>query len=70
MARNKDFFDKFNIEPDYKDVDNLTKFLSPRMRMLSREKTGISAKNQRKLAKAIKYARYLALIPYSSVQAR
>lgn len=69
MARNKDFFDKFNIEPDYKDVDNLTKFLSPRMKMLSREKTGISAKNQRKLAKAIKYARYLALIPYSSVQA-
>lgn len=64
----KDFFTKFNIEPDYKDIDNLEKFLSPRMKMLSREKTGISAKNQRKLSKAIKYARYLALIPYTSYQ--
>lgn len=70
MANNttKDFFNKFNVIPDYKDVDNLVKFLSPRMKMLSREKTGITAKNQRKLSKAIKHARYLALIPTTSYQ--
>jgi small subunit ribosomal protein S18 len=67
MAK-KDFFEKYNIVPDYKDVDNLVKFLSPRMKLLSREKTGVNAKNQRKLSKAIKYARYLALIPFTSYQ--
>lgn len=64
----KDFFKKFNIEPDYKDVDNLTKFLSPRMKLLGREKTGLTAKTQKKLSKAIKYARYLGLIPFTSYQ--
>lgn len=64
----KDFFNKFKIEPDYKDVDNLVKFLSPRMKLMSREKTGVTAKTQKKLSKAIKYARYLALIPFTSYQ--
>lgn len=32
--------------------------------MLSREKTGVCAKHQRKLAKAIKRARFLALLPF------
>lgn len=64
----KDFFKKFNIEPDYKDVENLTKFLSPRMKLLGRDKTGLNAKTQKKLSQAIKYARYLALIPFTSYQ--
>ncbi|MCX7881142.1 MAG: 30S ribosomal protein S18 [Patescibacteria group bacterium] len=60
----KCFFCQYKIEPDYKDVVNLEKFLSPRKKILGREKTGVCAKHQRKLTKAIKYARYLALIPY------
>ncbi len=68
MATSKDFFKKFNIEPDYKDIENITKFLSPRMKLLSREKTGLSAKTQKKLSQAVKYARYLALIPFTSYQ--
>lgn len=68
MARKTCFFEKYGIEPDYKDVDNISKFLTPRMKLMSREKSGVSAKNQRKLSKAIKHARYLALIPFSSVQ--
>ncbi|MCX7996478.1 MAG: 30S ribosomal protein S18 [Patescibacteria group bacterium] len=64
----KDFFQKFDTTPDYKDVDNLVKFLSARMKILPREKTGVNAKNQKALTKAIKYARYLALIPYTSYQ--
>lgn len=65
MARKTCFFTKYGIEPDYKDIENLEKFLSPRKKVLSREKTGVSAKNQRKLSKAIKHARYLALIPFT-----
>jgi small subunit ribosomal protein S18 len=63
---NKCFFCKFNAVPDYKDVENLEKFLSPRKKLLSREKTGVCAKHQRQLTKHIKYARFLALIPYVS----
>lgn len=63
-----DYFEKQNIVPDYKDVDMISKFLTTRMRIASRERSGVSAKNQRKLSKAIKYARYLALIPYTSYQ--
>lgn len=64
----KDYFEKLGTTPDYKDVDTLLKFLTMRMRVASRERTGVTAKNQRKLSKAIKYARYLALIPYTSYQ--
>ncbi len=62
------FFCKYNTTPDYKDVENLEKFLSPRKKMVSREKSNVCAKHQRSLSKHIKYARYLALIPYTSYQ--
>lgn len=62
------FFCQFKIEPDYKDVDNLKKFISPRGKILSRKITQVCARHQRKLAKNIKYARFLALIPYVSYQ--
>jgi small subunit ribosomal protein S18 len=62
------FFCKYNTTPDYKDVENLEKFLSPRKKMVSREKSNVCAKHQRSLSKHIKYARFLALIPYTSYQ--
>lgn len=62
------FFCTYNTLPDYKDVENLEKFLSPRKKLLSREKTGVCAKHQRRLTKHIKYARFLALIPFTSYQ--
>ncbi|MFW5704129.1 MAG: 30S ribosomal protein S18 [Patescibacteria group bacterium] len=68
MAKNTCFFSKYGIEPNYKDIENISKFLSPQMKLLNREKSGVSAKNQRKLSKAVKHARYLALIPYTSNQ--
>lgn len=64
----KCFFCKYNSHPDYKDLENLTKFLSPRMKVLNREKSNVCAKHQRELSKNIKYARFLALIPYTSYQ--
>lgn len=64
----KCFFCKYSISPYYRDVENLEKFLSPRKKIVSREKTGVCAKHQRQLTKHLKYARYLALIPYVSYQ--
>ena len=64
----KCFYCKYSIDPDYKDVENLEKFLTPRKKIVSREKSGICAKHQRALSKNIKYARYLALVPYTSYQ--
>lgn len=49
---------------DYKDTEILKKFINPHGRILSRKKTGVCAKNQRKLANAIKLARFMALMPY------
>jgi len=56
------------MEPDYKVVENLEKFLTPRKKIVSREKSGVCAKHQRTLSKQVKYARYLALVPFTSYQ--
>lgn len=62
------FFCQYRTEPTFKDIDNLVKFLSPRFKILNREKSHVCAKHQRKLTKAMKHARFLALIPYVSYQ--
>ena len=49
---------------DYKDVELLKKFVSPSGRISPRRLTGTCAKYQRELAKAIKNARFMALLPY------
>ena len=48
---------------DYKDVDLLKRFISERGKILPRRVTGTSAKNQRKVANAIKRARIMGLLP-------
>lgn len=49
---------------DYKDLELLSKFKNQHGRMIARKHTGLSAKNQKKVEKAIKQARFMALIPY------
>ena len=49
---------------DYKDVELLKKFITPSGKISARRMTGTSAKYQRQLAKAVKNARYMALLPY------
>ncbi len=49
---------------DYKDPVFLRKFLNEQGKILPRRLTGTSLKFQRKVAKAIKRARHLALLPY------
>jgi len=61
------YFTQNNIKHiDYKDVDILKKFLNPHARILSRKRTGVTAKNQRKLALAVKRARFMGLVPFVS----
>lgn len=51
---------------DYKDVDLLKQFIPERGKIMPRRITGTSARHQRMLAKAIKRARHLALLPYTT----
>lgn len=47
---------------DYKNLNLLQKFVSDRGKIQPRRMTGVSAKDQRDLARAIKQARYLGLL--------
>lgn len=49
----------------YKDPSFLRKFITPFGAILPRNKTGLSAKEQKKLARAIKRARHLAMLPFT-----
>ena len=51
---------------DWKDVDFLERFIPERGKIMPRRISGISAKDQRRVARAIKRARVMALIPYVS----
>ena len=51
---------------DYKDVKLLQRFLSERGKIVPSRITAVSAKRQRELARAIKRARFLSLLPYST----
>lgn len=55
---------------DYKDVDKLRKLISDRGKIDPRRKTGLTAKDQRKLAREIKRARHVALLPYTAEHQR
>ncbi|WP_308917344.1 30S ribosomal protein S18 [Jannaschia sp. LMIT008] len=50
---------------DYKDTRLLQRYVSERGKIVPSRITAVSAKNQRKLARAIKRARFLALLPYA-----
>lgn len=51
---------------DYKDVAKLRKYLTERGKIMPRRMSGTCAKHQRQLAMAIKRARIVALLPYST----
>ena len=51
---------------DYKDVAKLRRFISERAKILPRRVTGTCAHHQRELTTAIKRARQVALLPYTS----
>lgn len=49
---------------DYKDTENFKRFLDPFSKIMPKAQTNVCAKHQRKLARAVKRARLLALIPF------
>ena len=49
---------------DYKDITSLRAHVNPHARMMNRRRTGMTAKGQRNFARAIKRARFMALMPY------
>ena len=53
-------------EIDYKDLLHLKKFVSERSKILPRRISGACGKHQRQLTVAVKRARYMALLPYTS----
>ncbi len=58
-------FDKSGKEPDYKDIETISRFISDRAKVLGKDRTGVCAKHQRKLTLAIKRARHLGLLPFT-----
>ena len=58
--------DKNYTDIDYKDVNKLKRYVSERGKILPRRITGNCAKHQRRLTEAIKRARHIALLPYTS----
>jgi small subunit ribosomal protein S18 len=59
------YFKSNNIKHiDYKDIEILRKFLTPTGKIMPSKRTGVCKKNQRKLAQAIKYARFMGLLPF------
>ncbi|MBT4160981.1 MAG: 30S ribosomal protein S18 [Gammaproteobacteria bacterium] len=52
-------------EIDYKDLEILKAYISETGKIVPSRITGTKARYQRQLAKAVKRARYLALLPYT-----
>lgn len=55
---------------DHKNIKKLSRFITDRGKIIPRRVTGTCAKHQRQLGAAIKRARYLALMPYTSEHLR
>ena len=54
----------YNQKIDYKDIDLLKLFITEQGKILPRRATGVTVQQQRQLAKAIKRARVLSLLPF------
>lgn len=57
-------FCQSNQTVDYKRSDELSQFITDRGKIISRGRTGVCARHQRLLAREIKRARHLALLPF------
>ena len=67
---NKAFFKRKNLgdnqdfKIDYKDVKFLSRYISEKGKIMPSRITNVSAKTQREISRAVKRARYVALLPY------
>ena len=58
-------FCKERRDPDYKDWNELAKYLTDRAKIIPKSRSGICAKHQRRLSVEIKRARHLGLLPFT-----
>lgn len=63
-----DEFATTGLKPDYKDFERLRRYVNSQGKILPRRRSGLSAKNQRLIAIAVKRARHLALLPMPGVK--
>ncbi|TQC54172.1 30S ribosomal protein S18 [Mycoplasmopsis mucosicanis] len=69
--RRRSLIEELNLNYiDYKDIDLLSKFVTGTGQIKARSLTGLSAKDQRKVAMAIKRARFMALMPFTKERVR
>lgn len=59
------FFCKGKVDPTYTDVATLRKFVSDRGKIVPKIRTAVCSKHQRRVTRQIKYARHLALLPFT-----
>lgn len=58
------YFCQSKTNPSYTDLANLRRFLTDRAKIVAKERSGVCARHQRQVAKNIKYARHLSLLPF------
>ncbi|MFG0328905.1 MAG: 30S ribosomal protein S18 [Phycisphaerales bacterium] len=54
------------LHVDFKDADSLRRLMSPNGKIYSAKRLGVTAREQRLIAQAIKRARYMGLLPYTN----
>jgi small subunit ribosomal protein S18 len=54
------------VHIDFKDVLRIKAHMNPHSRMFGRKRTGLKGSEQRDFARAVKRARFMALVPYVS----
>lgn len=62
--KRKNLVDNPNFKIDYKDTKFLSRYISERGKIMPSRITNVTAKTQREIARAIKRARFVALLPY------
>jgi len=60
------FIQNKDVKIDYRNAELLRRFLSPEGKILPARRTGLIAKNQRKVTRAIKQARSIGLLPFTN----
>ena len=59
------FFCQSEKNPTYTDLVTLKRYVNDRGKIIPRMKTGVCSKHQRAVTRSIKYARHLALLPFT-----
>ncbi len=60
------YFCKEKKDPSFSDVQILKRYLTERNKIIPRSRTGVCAGHQKDLSRSIKYARHLALLPFTA----